>query len=320
MVSKTIRDKKRYLYFFFYHIFKKKILEEKIGIKNYNHKYAGKEFLNRQETNDLISEYIRKGDPFALVRPGNGESAFALLWEEEKLFGKQLYTRKSDNFSRNMLLYNGIVDEYQMIFRKDISDADIFAIFPEYLLESYLPQTYCVESKVINAWNMGPINTQRPWTDALGGKKVLVVSQFADFLLEQYSKREKLYSGEWMFPEMELIPVKSIWYFPGNETFATWFDALNYLYTKIMEHDFDIALLSCGPFAIHLAPMLKRAGKQAIQYAGELQMLFGIRGARWDDNPVFKKYFNESWIRITKEQVGISEEESKNMDGGVCYW
>ena len=316
----TKGNNKRYLYYFLYNAIRKKVLDERIGVRLTKCKYKGVPYPGRDETNDIIAEFIIKGEPFALVRPGNGESAFALLGEEEILFGRHLYKRRGENYNRFALMLGGENERYQNLFRRDVADADIYAMFPDYLLEGYLPETYSNNSKVIDAWNMGPINAKRPWTDALKGKRVLVVSQFADYLVEQYSKREKLYNGEWMFPEMELIPVKTIWYFARNEQFSSWFDALNYLYDEIMKHDFDIALLSCGPFAINLAPMIKRAGKQAIQYAGELQMLFGIRGARWDDNPLFKKYFNDSWIRITKEQVGISENDSKNMDGGVCYW
>ena len=37
--------------------------------------------------------------------------------------------------------------------------------------------------------------------------------------------------------------------------------------------------------------MFKRAGKQAIQYGGALQVLFGIKGARWDNYPPYSKYY-----------------------------
>lgn len=314
------RYKKRYLYYYIRHVVRKKILEERFGIPIKRYKVGGRLLPDKNDTNKIISDYINSGEPFALVRPGNGESAIALLYEEEMLFGKQLYKRRSDVYDRFKHNFDGRVDEYQKIFRRDIADADIFATFPGYLLEDYLSNTYCDSSIVVNAFNITPINAARPWTDALKGKRVLVVSQFADYLMEQYSKRDKLYSGDWMFPEMELIPVKSVWYIGRNENFESWFDALDYLFNEIMKHDFDIALLSCGPFAINLASMIKRAGKQAIQYAGELQMLFGIRGARWDNNPGFSKYYNDSWIRVSKKEAGITEEESKKMDGGICYW
>ncbi|WP_026653800.1 hypothetical protein [Butyrivibrio proteoclasticus] len=311
----------KYLHYFFREIFEQKILEDRMGIirKNKNN-CCGYELPDINQTNDIIFSAIESDKPFALVRPGNGENSFAVEWEEEKLFGKKLYKRHSDNYDKFSAGCGNRVDEYQLLYRNDVSDADIFSVFPGSILEEYFVDRYCRSACKINYTVMNPISAKRPWTDALKGKRVLFVSQFADYLIDQYLKKEQIYNGKWMWPDFELIPVKSVWYFHESSKFPSMFEALDYLYNQIMKHDFDIAILSCGPLAIHLAPMIKRAGKQAIQYAGELQLLFGIKGARWDNNPYFKPFFNDSWIRVTKEQVGITEEESKNLDGGVCYW
>lgn len=85
-----------------------------------------------------------------------------------------------------------------------------------------------------------------------------------------------------------------------------------------MKIDFDIALLSCSTFGFDLACMFKRAGKQAIQYGGALQVLFGIKGARWDNYPPYSKYYNEYWVRAPKTEAP-SRRFANKLDNG-CYW
>lgn len=317
----SLHFRNRYLHYFFRDIYYNKLMKKTLGFSQKSYAYENRVLPDVKESNSIIFDFIQSGKPFSLVRPGNGEYSFALEWEERKIFGRRLYKRKSDNWDIHMSLFSGQEDRYNYMFRQDIADADVFVGFPESIMEEYLCERYCSDSIWLSMDCFGPVSAHNPWTNALEGKKVLFVSQFADYLQMQYEKRDLLYYGKWQFPEFELIPVRSVWYFPQqkDERFNSWFEALDYLFNEIMKHDFDIAILSCGSFAINLASMIKRAGKQAIQYAGELQMLFGIRGARWDNNPFFSQYFNESWIRIDKKDVGIKQDELTTLDNG-CYW
>ncbi len=312
--------KKRYLHYFRRDITSKILTKTEIR-KSRDLVYERRELRDVEIANKIFFDAIKSKVPFSLIRPGNGECSFALEWEEVQFFGRRLYKRRSDNWANHMNLFPDCYDDYNYAFRRDLIDADIFVMFPDFVMEEYLAERYCEKAQWLSLSNFGPITAERPWTEALKGKKVLFVSQFADYLVQQYSKRSKLYSGKWQWPEFELITVNSVWYFPQQKDsrFSSWFDALNYLYEEIMKHDFDIAILSCGAFAINLASMIKRAGKQAIQYGGELQMLFGIRGARWDKNSFFMQYYNDSWIRVAKEDVGIRLDNVKTLDD-ACYW
>lgn len=94
-----------------------------------------------------------------------------------------------------------------------------------------------------------------------------------------------------------------------------WFEALDYLYEEIMTKDFDIVLLGCGFLGFPLAAKVKEAGKQAIHMGGAIQILFGIRGKRWDNTSIGKMY-NEFWIRPGEES---KPKESDKLDSN-CYW
>ena len=79
---------------------------------------------------------------------------------------------------------------------------------------------------------------------------------------------------------------------------------------------FDVAIVGCGSYGMPLAARIKGLGKQVIHLAGATQILFGIRGARWDARPYMQKFFNENWTRPS------ATERPKNADlvEGACYW
>ena len=47
---------------------------------------------------------------------------------------------------------------------------------------------------------------------------------------------------------------------------------------------------------------------------GALQLLFGIRGKRWDDHPIISKLYNDAWVR---PEEGLAHKEK--VEGG-SYW
>ena len=52
---------------------------------------------------------------------------------------------------------------------------------------------------------------------------------------------------------------------------------------QIDKEDFDICLIGAGAYGFPLAAYVKRKGKKAVHLGGALQLLFGIKGSRWED-------------------------------------
>ena len=67
------------------------------------------------------------------------------------------------------------------------------------------------------------------------------------------------------------------------------------MFTDALVFDADIVILGCGAYGFPLAAMLKNAGKQVIHLGRATQILFGIKGNRWNAHPVISKLFNEKW-------------------------
>ena len=48
--------------------------------------------------------------------------------------------------------------------------------------------------------------------------------------------------------------------------------------------------------------------------SGATQLLFGIKGKRWDDHPIISKLYNDAWVR-PEETLAHKEK----VEGG-SYW
>jgi hypothetical protein len=61
---------------------------------------------------------------------------------------------------------------------------------------------------------------------------------------------------------------------------------------------------------------VKEQGKKAITTCGSTQILFGIKGKRWDDRGYENTLYNEYWVRPLPEKI---PEQATKVEGG-CYW
>lgn len=88
------------------------------------------------------------------------------------------------------------------------------------------------------------------------------------------------------------------------------------MYQKAMEIDFDIAIVGCGAYGFPLAAKIKAAGKQVIHMGGVTQVLFGIKGRRWVENPRSELKFNDAWVYPMSSET---PQNNKVVENG-CYW
>ena len=85
---------------------------------------------------------------------------------------------------------------------------------------------------------------------------------------------------------------------------------------NIDDVDFDIAIIGAGAYGLPLCSYVKLKGKKAIHMGGATQILFGIKGMRWDSHEYISKLYNENWIRANSEETPIN---SNKVEGG-SYW
>ena len=162
-----------------------------------------------------------------------------------------------------------------------------------------------------------PYYHENPWSDVLRNKKVLIIHPFVETIREQYKKRSQLFRNEKILPHFELLTLKAVNSICGTKTgFGTRFEALDYMCGEIRKIDFDIAIIGAGAYGPALAVFVKQIGKKAIHMGGATQILFGIKGARWDQMEIISKLYNEQWVRPSDKE----RPEGFNKVEEGCYW
>lgn len=202
------------------------------------------------------------------------------------------------------------------------------------LLGSWRPEEKYVSENIRNSikvplLTLEPYWAKKPWSRALEGKKVLVIHPFAESIRQQYEKRELLFADKRVLPTFkELHIIKAIQSLGGESNgFNDWFEALQWMKDEMDKFDYDVALIGCGAYGFPLAAHAKRTGKKAVHLAGVLQLLFGIKGKRWE-NPMYgavdfgiaglypKLMDNDHWIYPSSAETPTI---SKSIED-ACYW
>ena len=298
-----------------YYKIKYRIKRDKFG---YTYKHLGIPYFSEKQMADKIRECLKLKIPYCVGKIGGNEAnaiAFNNLGSvSQKKLAYDRLCHFAGFFPRG---YSEVLlKRYTDIQTNAISDMDMLIYyekdFEEYLLRKYASPTL-VWSCVVGSWSQ-----DIPWTKELKGYRVVIVHPYAELIERQYKRREEIYRDSDVLPEFELRVVKAVQTMAGasENRFNSWFDALDYMYSEIMKEDFDIALIGCGAYGLPLAAKVKEAGKIGVHMGGDLQMLFGIRGKRWDDREKAQKWFNDSWVRPS-EEYKVSGYDS--IEGG-CYW
>lgn len=156
-----------------------------------------------------------------------------------------------------------------------------------------------------------------PWSEVLAGRKVLVVHPFEESIRQQYEKRRLLFQDPRVLPDFELKTLKAVQSLVGNRVeFPDWFAALDSMKNKMDEIDYDIALIGAGAYGFPLAAHAKKMGKKGVHLGGSTQMLFGIRGKRWDDADEYRHIINQHWVRPKPDE---KPKDAEQLEGGA-YW
>jgi len=176
---------------------------------------------------------------------------------------------------------------------------------------------YFPEAKIVPLQDLEPYYHSDPWSQVLKGKKVLVIHPFETSIRNQYSQRQYLFRNPGVLPEFNLLTLKAVQSIAGNPVeFTSWFDALDRMCVQVERMDFDVAIIGAGAYGLPLAAFVKRMGKKAIHLGGATQILFGIRGLRWDQWEFFQQLYNEYWVRPLPEEIPV---KYQSVEGG-CYW
>jgi len=299
---------------------------------------------NRESVNSRLYSLLINDSPCMISRYGSIEIAVALTYliqnSNESKIKKILdyIIDKTDMpwidkifympISRNAGVFNPTPDILERFAQRYLEDSPLIDLIASvHYKEKFMPLRK--DCQFVHFETLYPFFVNNPWTMALEGKKVLVVHPFAETIQKQYAKRDLLFDDPRILPKFELKCIKAVQSIADQKVdFNDWFEALHYMETEISKVDFDICILGCGAYGLPLAAFVKRMGKKSVHLGGGTQLLFGIKGKRWEDNytwtyntPVkldlnYKDLFNKHWVRPDQNEIPDSAQKVEN----ACYW
>jgi hypothetical protein len=282
--------------------------------------YCGRPLPDEKVSNGILREKLLLGAPLFVTRLGGVEERGIV---SRTLNQKGLLNSIPENVLKALtenagFYYRSVedIDHFSQLYIEGLKQASFLAC-SGMKGERFLIKNFYLKKPLLAWKGLNPILFEHPFTEALAGKKILVVSPFVETMSEQLKRQTLLFKNQNTLPSATYLFVKSPVTFAGAKLpDCSWFETLNSTFEKIKVLDFDVALLGCGSYGLPLAHRIFLMGRTAIHIGGPLQLLFGIRGNYYDNVPEIKELVNSAWVRPS-----VSEKPSgfQSVEGG-CYW
>lgn len=305
--------------------------------------FAGNPWPKDEEwetTNLLLTDLFSADKPCFVGRIGTTEQAVLVNYitvHSDKSYIRKCIDYITDNtrlpfwdlprLSEDLCTYSGFfprgnlkdIEKFAELYLKDIPTMDVCGRFS--YPEKFLP--FSKDCKMVQLESLYPFFAKKPWMKVFEGKKILVIHPFKDTILSQYNlHRRELFHNPDVLPDFRLEVIRAVQTIAGEKCrFADWFAALDYMKNEVLKHDFDLLIVGCGAYGLPLAAFAKSIGKKAIHLGGGTQLLFGIKGKRWEvryhgDDMRFAELFNDHWVYPSENE----RPKNANLIEGGCYW
>lgn len=283
------------------------------------------EVLSFLDGSVAINSFLKEGKPCLIGKIGSAELQMMYAF----FYGKHYNTKPDwgERLERDIDIVAGVFPREEQsridfcnFFAECLPNTDILAAWNPGMdnFEQKLIKNHNRDCVLIDLCSLEPYYSGLPWSQYLEGKKVLVVSCFAESIKAQYQKRHLLWANPKVLPNFELLTInhptsKSI---SNNNPYERWADMVDDICGKIDALDYDTLLVGAGAASLIYANHAKLNGKQAIHLGGSLQILFGIKGKRWDNMEKINCFYNDSWCRPLPSETPTNYKEAENG----CYW
>ena len=286
------------------------------------------DLLSSQEFNARLAGAIIEGRPVLVGRPGSFEAKICNEYLQRRIHRSAFRDYSAKRLRRVEELHR---DGFPLSVPCDL---DVFA-------EAYIHAA--LQSDYLALWRGGTIGHGlfvekpprfvamsdidptssflrgvKPWTLALAGKRVLVVHPFTTSIKAQYDRREDIKTVSDVMPSFQLQVLAPPRTYGGwhPRDGAKWEELLLETTSLIAQQSFDVAIVAAGPYGLPIAAFIKSMGRPAVHLGASTQLLFGIRGSRWEREGHLKDAMDDSWVRPDPTEVPPSAQRYEN----AAYW
>ncbi|WP_431860972.1 hypothetical protein [Azospirillum sp.] len=272
------------------------------------------------EANRAIAETILDGRPAAIGKIGNSELRIVLRWlasggrtarfpawlRDEALVGPGVFPPDDRTLAR-----------FSEFFLERLGAVDLLGVWYNEG-EARVVRTAAPRARCINVEGLEPYRFAAPWTRALEGKRVVVVTPFARTAAAQYARRSAVWPTTTpLLPDVDLRVVTAP-FSPAlaPPAHADWFARHKAMAEELEREPFDVAVVGAGALSIPLCAHAKRLGRIGIHTGGATQVLFGILGRRFDGAAEVAPLVNAHWCRPLPEETPAA---NRLVENGA-YW
>lgn len=284
--------------------------------------------MHIEEGNAFLLDGLASGRAFAAGKIGDTELEVLVKYERCHRDPDQFFASISNGHELDLLHLNSgvfpktkdVLVRWVTTYLDALSQTDLLGVWhnqgEKEIIEQYAPQAIVTGIKALE-----PYYHHVPWTSALAGKRVVVVTPFASSVSHQHARRSggELFPGNpSILPNFDIVIVQSP-FSAGLEApkHSDWHTALDELKERLAKTSFDACLIGAGAWSLPLCAFVRSSlERPAVHLGGALQILFGIRGKRWDRHPFIKQLFNQNWIRPLPQEKPRAQWKN---DGGA-YW
>jgi len=301
------------------------------GLPWWRHSPLGQDDVgNLHQQEQVIGAFLRRPSPSALGKIGTselrvlefGERWFQLPWPQSASWRRPaerlhntggLFPVRKDIFFR-------FADEYRVA----LAQMDLVALWQdrgtyESFLEARAADRWAPSAARTGFYFIRFIKPYAQWLEDLARLRWLVVHPFEKTIRAQLPHiRDLGVFSEISFPDLKTRIEDTSFLAPPQFSYMTpprhqdWFEALDELKARMEKANFDIALVGAGAWSLPLVAHAKKIGKKGIHMGGALQLLFGVKGGRFDPAGIY----NHAWIRPLPEDI---PNDFKKMEKGA-YW
>ena len=287
------------------------------SVERWQYRDLWSRMLSPSATNLEMGRLLQESAPCLVSRLGQTEA---------RILGESLWKRSSysaislKQAHQNAGIFPAepwLLEQFSAIYGHALKHVDLLGFWQT-------PYQARLISQCDSAMRLGPLSALEPfdqdppWSKHLKDRCVLVVHPFADTIHDQYHRRrEMIFPGREVLPSFDLKLVKPPQTIaPSTGGFEHWLDAFDRLVDQVLSLEFEVALIGCGAYGLPLGAAIKSSERQAIHLGGSLQILFGIRGRRWEQMPSTCSMMNANWVRPSTEETPSA---ASLVDEG-CYW
>ncbi len=298
-----------------------KYLKKPVITTHERSKYKPREILSSINGNERIAEIIREATPTAIGKIGGTELA-SLVFYTKILAGSQ-NNNELIHYAHKLNMESGVFPENESVFKNFCDDFLKILEHMDYLAvwfnpgEATIVNQYAPNAMLSELTSLEPYYHLHPWSQELKNKKVLIINSFTDSIKQQYEKRNYVWQNKpLVLPDFVLKTIKVPLYAAVvKPQFKDWFETLKAIKNQMSEIDFDVAIIGAGAWSLPLAVHAKTIGKIGIHLGGATQILFGIKGSRWQNHRIISNYFNDYWC-----YPSASETPPQSVTVGDGYW